>query len=123
MLHHGKDLQDCAHVYEGQKPWPEGEINVFDLRAPGIFTPRVKPMRSAVATIGGLLFGAGFGVAGYCPGAVAMGQGDLDAVCSVLGLTAASFLTSEVSRGLGKAVMSAMLGTIARRCVLQEAGG
>ncbi len=63
-----------------------GLLGVFPLQRLGLV--RYSPVtRSAGALVlGGLLFGAGFGLSGYCPGtaAAAAGHGGLDALLGVL---------------------------------------
>jgi len=57
--------------------------------------------------LGGLLFGVGFALLGYCPGtgAAAIGQGSFDALAGVAGLMAGSYLYAEASGALGKTVL------------------
>lgn len=59
-----------------------GMIGVHLLRSMGL--AQLHPKSGAVGTsvIGGLIFGVGFGILGYCPGtaAGAVGQGSLDAL-------------------------------------------
>ena len=52
--------------------------------------------------VGGLLFGAGFGLLGYCPGtaAAALGQGSWDALFGMAGLVAGSWMFAECSTSL-----------------------
>lgn len=84
-----------------------GSIGIFGLRALGLVTLHIKPTRYAANILGGLFFGVGFGLIGYCPGtgAAALGQGNLDAIGGVLGLMAGSYLFAEMSGVLGKTVM------------------
>lgn len=67
----------------------------------------IKPTRYAANILGGLLFGVGFALLGYCPGtgAAALGQGNWDAIAGVVGLIAGSYLFAECSGWLGKTVM------------------
>ncbi len=84
-----------------------GSIGIFTLNALGLATLHIKPTRYAANILGGLLFGVGFGLIGYCPGtgAAALGQGNLDAIGGVLGLMAGSYVFAEMSGILGKTVM------------------
>ncbi len=84
-----------------------GSIGVFGLHALGLVKLHIKPNRYAANIIGGLLFGVGFALLGYCPGtgAAALGQGNWDAIAGVLGLMAGSYLFAECSAWLGKTVM------------------
>ena len=49
--------------------------------------------------MGGLLFGAGFALVGYCPGTAAatLGQGSWDALFGIAGLIAGSWMFAELS--------------------------
>ena len=84
-----------------------GSIGIFSLHALGLVKLHIKPTRYAANIIGGLLFGIGFGLLGYCPGtgAAALGQGNWDAIAGVVGLMAGSYLFAECSGLLGKTVM------------------
>lgn len=84
-----------------------GMIGIFSLHALGLVELHVKPTRYAANIIGGLIFGVGFGLLGYCPGtgAAALGQGNLDAVAGVLGLMMGSYLYAEASGFLGATVL------------------
>ena len=59
----------------------------------------IKPTRIGANIIGGLLFGVGFALVGYCPGtaAVALGQGSWDALFGMAGLIAGSWMFAELS--------------------------
>lgn len=76
-----------------------GMIGVFTLHHFGKVKLHFKPTRIGANIIGGLLFGAGFALLGYCPGtaAAALGQGSWDALFGMAGLIAGSWLFAEVS--------------------------
>ncbi|MDD2389824.1 MAG: YeeE/YedE thiosulfate transporter family protein [Desulfobacterales bacterium] len=59
-----------------------GMIGVHFLKALGMARLHPKPGSFGSSVIGGLIFGVGFGVLGYCPGTIAgaVGQGFLDAL-------------------------------------------
>ncbi len=59
-----------------------GMLGVHLLRSLGLAQLHPKPGSIGASVIGGLLFGIGFGILGYCPGTVAgaVGQGSLDAL-------------------------------------------
>jgi len=59
-----------------------GMIGVHLLRSLGMVALHPKPGSFGSVVIGGLIFGVGFGVLGYCPGTLAgaVGQGSLDAL-------------------------------------------
>jgi hypothetical protein len=66
----------------------------------------LKPTKLGPNIIGGLLFGAGFALMGYCPGtaAAALGQGSWDVIFSMAGLVGGSWLYAELSGGLKQTV-------------------
>jgi hypothetical protein len=59
-----------------------GMLGVHLLRSIGLAQLHPKPGSVGASVIGGLIFGVGFGMLGYCPGTVAgaVGQGYLDAL-------------------------------------------
>jgi len=59
-----------------------GMVGIYLLRSLGLATLHPKPGSFGSTVIGGLLFGVGFGLLGYCPGTLAgaVGQGALDAL-------------------------------------------
>jgi len=59
-----------------------GMVGVYALRSLGLATLHPKPGSVGATVVGGLIFGVGFAVLGYCPGTVAgaVGQGALDAL-------------------------------------------
>lgn len=84
-----------------------GSIGIFSMHAMGLVKLHIKPTRYAANIIGGLLFGVGFALLGYCPGtgAAALGQGNWEAIVGVLGLMAGSYIFAECSGWLGKSLM------------------
>ena len=84
-----------------------GMVGIFAMYSLGLVKLHIKPTRYAANVIGGLIFGVGFALLGYCPGtgAAAVGQGNFDALAGVLGLMAGSYLYAELSGLLGKTVM------------------
>lgn len=85
-----------------------GMVGIFSMHTMGWVKLHVKPTRYAANVIGGLLFGIGFAVLGYCPGtgAAALGQGNGDAVAGILGLMAGSYLYAELSGPLAATVLT-----------------
>lgn len=83
-----------------------GMAGIFSLRALGLVELHVKPTRYAANIAGGLLFGVGLGLLGYCPGTgvAALGQGNYDAIAGILGLMAGSYLYAETSGYLGSTI-------------------
>lgn len=76
-----------------------GMVGIFTLHHFGKVKLHLKPTRIGANVIGGLLFGAGFALLGYCPGtvAVALGQGSWDALFGMAGLVVGSWIFAEVS--------------------------
>ncbi|MFN2286867.1 MAG: YeeE/YedE thiosulfate transporter family protein [Chromatocurvus sp.] len=83
-----------------------GMLGIFSLRALGLIKLHVKPTRYAANIAGGLLFGVGLGLLGYCPGTgiAALGQGNYDAIAGILGLMAGSYFYAETSGFLGSTI-------------------
>lgn len=76
-----------------------GMIGVFTLHHFAKVNLHLKPTRIGANIVGGLLFGAGFALIGYCPGtaAAALGQGSWDALFGMAGLVAGSWIFAELS--------------------------
>lgn len=76
-----------------------GMIGVFPLHHFAKVNLHIKPTRIGANIIGGLMFGAGFALMGYCPGtaAAALGQGSWDALFGMAGLIAGSWIFAELS--------------------------
>ena len=83
-----------------------GMVGVFALHHFAKVNLHIKPTRVGSNIIGGLLFGAGFALMGYCPGtaAAALGQGSWDALFGMAGLVAGSWIFAEFSASLKKTV-------------------
>lgn len=83
-----------------------GMIGLFALNRAGKIEFKLKPTRYGPIIIGGLMFGAGFGLSGYCPGtaAAALGQMNWDALFVIAGLVAGSYLFAEASAWLSRTV-------------------
>lgn len=83
-----------------------GSVGIFSLHAFDLVKLDIKPTRYAANIIGGLLFGVGFGLLGYCPGtgAAALGQGNWDVLSGIVGLMLGSYLFAELSGVFSKTV-------------------
>lgn len=70
----------------------------------GLARPHPKPTQYGGNVVGGLIFGLGFGLLGYCPGtgAAALGQGSWDAGYGLIGLIAGSFAYALLAPALKK---------------------
>lgn len=76
-----------------------GMLGIFTLHHFAKVNLDIKPTKIGANIIGGLLFGAGFALLGYCPGtaAAALGQGSWDALFGMAGLVAGSWIFAELS--------------------------
>ncbi len=92
-------LQDWTVVKVMLSAIVVGMLGVFTLHHFDKVNLHIKPTHIGASIIGGLLFGAGFALTGYCPGtaAVALGQGSWDALFGMTGLIAGSWLFAELS--------------------------
>lgn len=81
-----------------------GALGIHLMHQAGLVKLHIKPTRYASNIIGGLLFGAGFGLAAYCPGtgAAALGQGNYDAIAMMVGMIAGSYIFAEMSGWIGR---------------------
>jgi hypothetical protein len=86
-----------------------GMVIVHALRSLGIVKLHPKPGSVGTSVIGGLLFGVGFAVLGYCPGTVVagVGQGALDALFGgVTGILIGSGLFAAAYPRLAKGILN-----------------
>ncbi|MBS4022888.1 MAG: YeeE/YedE family protein [Dethiobacter sp.] len=76
-------------------------LGIFTLNALGIGTIANLPFHPGVI-VGGLVFGVGFGMAGYCPGTVigAMAEGKKDAGYVFLGALTGTFIYAFLHKSL-----------------------
>ncbi|MEP2777002.1 MAG: YeeE/YedE thiosulfate transporter family protein [Luteolibacter sp.] len=83
-----------------------GSVGVFFMHRMGLVKLHIKDTIIGAQSIGGLLFGAGFALAAYCPGtgAAAIGQGSWDALLVALGLILGSYLYALLSGRMEKTV-------------------
>ena len=75
-------------------------VGVYLLKDLGLVTLSIKPTILGGTVVGGLLFGIGWGLFGYCPGTAvgALGEGRWDALWGILGmLTGAGHLRGGIS--------------------------
>jgi uncharacterized protein len=72
-------------------------VGVYLLQDLGLAKLSVKTMIVGPVVIGGLLFGLGWGLLGYCPGTAmgAVGEGRFDALWGLLGMVAGAALFAE----------------------------
>jgi hypothetical protein len=81
-------LQDWTVVKVMLTAIATGLAGIYVMRALGWVRFHRKSGSLGGTLVGGLIFGAGFGVLGYCPGTAmgAVGQGSLDALAGVIGI-------------------------------------
>jgi len=74
-----------------------GMVGVYLLQDLGVAKLSVKALNVGPIVIGGLLFGFGWGMLGYCPGTSvgALGEGRWDALWGILGMIAGAALFAE----------------------------
>ena len=75
-----------------------GMVGIYVLSDSKIIELSHKPMNVGAVILGGILFGAGWSVMGYCPGTSigALGEGRWHAVFAVLGMVAGAALYAEL---------------------------
>ncbi|NLF38008.1 YeeE/YedE family protein [bacterium] len=84
-----------------------GMVGFHALHAVGAATLKPKQGSAGATVIGGVLFGVGFGLLGYCPGTVAgaAGHGALDAVAGMAGIVIGAGLFAAAYPLLDRAVL------------------
>ena len=85
-----------------------GMVGVYLLKDLGWAELSVKETILGGNIIGGLIFGMGWGLLGYCPGtsAGALGEGRWDAVWGILGMLAGAAIYAEAYPALKKSVLT-----------------
>lgn len=75
-----------------------GMVGVYLLTDLGLAKLSIKPMISGGVILGGLTFGLGWGLLGYCPGTSlgALGEGRWDSVFGIVGMLCGAALYAEV---------------------------
>ena len=83
-----------------------GMVGIFAMRSMGLVKLHLEPTRYASNITGGLLFGVGLGLLGYCPGtgAAALGQGNFDAIAGIVGLMVGSYVYAQTSDSLSTTI-------------------
>jgi len=84
-----------------------GMIGVHAMRAAGLVRLHVRAGSFGSTVVGGLIFGAGFAVLGYCPGtaAGAAGSGALDAAVGMAGIVIGAGIFARLYPALGKPLL------------------
>jgi len=85
-----------------------GMAGVAVLHNLGIAPPMILPTNVGANIIGGLIFGVGWSIIGYCPGTSlgALGEGRIDALWGMLGMLAGAALFAEAFPVLSETVLT-----------------
>jgi uncharacterized membrane protein YedE/YeeE len=85
-----------------------GMVGIYLLRDFGLVKLSFKPALPWANVFGGLVFGAGWGLLGYCPGTAlgALGEGRRDALWGVLGMLAGGALFAELYPLVGRSLLA-----------------
>ncbi len=85
-----------------------GMVGIHLLAGAGIITLSHKPMNVGAVVLGGMLFGAGWAVMGYCPGTSvgALGEGRWHAIFAMLGMIAGAALFAELYPFFSRTVLA-----------------
>ena len=83
-------------------------VGVYLLKDLGLIKLSVKPTNLGANIIGGIIFGAGWGLLGYCPGtsAGALGEGRWDALWGILGMLVGAAVFAEVYPALKTSILT-----------------
>ncbi len=99
-------LQDMTIVKFMLSSVVVGMIGIYALHDLGLVKLSIKPTIIGPVVLGGLIFGVGWGMLGYCPGTSmgAVGEGRLDALFGIAGMIAGAALFAEAYPFLLKTV-------------------
>jgi uncharacterized membrane protein YedE/YeeE len=83
-------------------------VGIYLLKDLGLIKLSIKPTNLGANIIGGLTFGAGWGLLGYCPGtsAGAVGEGRWDALWGVFGMLVGAAIYAEVYSSLKTTILA-----------------
>ncbi|MFW6115050.1 MAG: YeeE/YedE thiosulfate transporter family protein [Thermodesulfobacteriota bacterium] len=87
-----------------------GMVGVYFMNSKGLARLHIKSGSVGATVIGGLIFGIGFGILGYCPGTMAgaAGQGSLDALFGgVIGMLLGTGAYARVYPYLSRSILKA----------------
>ncbi|HUV51046.1 MAG TPA: DUF6691 family protein [Anaerolineae bacterium] len=85
-----------------------GVTGIYLFKDLGVISLSIKETNVAAQIIGGLLFGIGWAIAGYCPGTSlgALGEGRIHALWAILGMLVGAGLYAEVYPALKSNVLA-----------------
>jgi uncharacterized membrane protein YedE/YeeE len=83
-------------------------VGIYILKDLGFVKLQIKPTIVGAQVLGGLIFGVGWGLLGYCPGTQmgALGEGRWDAVWGILGMLTGAAIFAEVYPALQRTVLT-----------------
>jgi uncharacterized protein len=83
-------------------------VGIYLLKDFGIVKLQIKPLILGGQVLGGLIFGIGWALLGYCPGTQmgALGEGRWDSVWGILGMLVGAAIFSEVYPALKDSVLT-----------------
>ena len=84
-----------------------GMIGIFLMKSAGAVRLHTRAGSVGSTVLGGLIFGAGFAILGYCPGtaAAAFGSGALDALIGMIGITIGAGIFARMYPTLDRSVL------------------
>jgi len=84
-----------------------GMVGVAVLHNLGITRPLILPANIGANIAGGLIFGLGWAIIGYCPGTSvgALGEGRIDALWGIFGMLAGAALFAEIYPVMSETIM------------------
>lgn len=85
----------------------------------GLASYHVKPLILGGILLGGIIFGIGMAILGYCPGtlAVSFGEGSLDALAGIIGGLLGGWVFTLILPGI-KSILGPNLGAVSLRSVI-----
>jgi len=95
-----------------------GMIGIYSMKALGLLNLHTKPGSFGASVPGGLIFGTGFALLGYCPGTIAgaVGQGSLDALLAgIPGIIIGCGLYASIYPWLAKHILNR--GTFGKKTI------
>lgn len=85
-----------------------GMAGVFFMRWMGLVRLQIKPGSMGSTVLGGIIFGAGFAILGYCPGtaAAAFGAGAVDALVGMVGIVIGAGIFARLYPALDRLILN-----------------